>query len=155
MKTLVRIDPFSDFRSFAEAMDRMFDSGSPVLSGQTQIVPLDVTETADHLVVRASLPGVAPENVSIQVDEGVLTIAGEMHTEQTNEGDRVYRREIRTGTFKRSLRLPENVNLDTASASHEHGVVTVRLQRIPDPAPRVIKIGVQPTLEATNDSNSN
>lgn len=155
MKTIVRLDPFSEFRTFANAMERLMDGTSGATPTQANWVPMDITETEQQLIIRASVPGINPADIHIQVEEGVLTISGESKQEATTENERVYRREIRTGSFRRSLRLPENLDFENATASHDHGVLEVRIARIPEPAPRVIKIGVQPTLEGTGEPSPN
>src|SRR5690349_22909949 len=106
MTNMIRRDPFTDLRS---TMDRLFDEGfsRPWRFINTEnyeaSMPVEVSETDNELVVKASLPGVGPDDVDITVNNDVLTIKAE-HKETTEEGKReFYRREIRYGAFNRSF----------------------------------------------------
>jgi HSP20 family protein len=87
--------------------------------------------------VKADLPGVKKEDVTVSVDGGVLTIAGKRHEEKEREGARYFAAERFTGTFRRSFALPEGVNVGEIWAQHRDGVLEVRIP-LP-PAPRTPK----------------
>ena len=92
-------------------------------------LPLDVEEGDDILTVRASLPGVAPEDIQVTTEDGVLTIAAESAADgETSEGSYLIK-ERRSGSFRRSLRLPDNVEAEKAESAYEHGVLTISLPK--------------------------
>ena len=146
MTNVVRWDPFSDLRG---TMDRFFDEGfsrpwrfiSPAAQYEASF-PIEVSETEGEVEVKASLPGIRPEDVDISVANDVLTIKAE-HREQTEDTKReFYRREIRYGAFHRSLSLPVKVDADQAEASFDNGVLALRLPKAASIRPKQIKVGV-------------
>ena len=145
MTTLVRWNPFAEL-SGRRALDiledfapiRMWRNAEPTHLS----FPVDLFETDDHVVVRAILPGIKPDEVEIAVSEGILTIKGEKH-EQMTERDNYYRREIRYGAFSRSIPLPTRVNHEQAQADFEHGVLTVRLPKAEEVRPKTIKVNAR------------
>ena len=126
--------PFGELRQMQENMDRMWRrSGSfnhDDHSGfEAWAAPLDVVADGDDFVVRASMPGVAPDNIQVSIEDNVMTIRGETasHFEGT-EGSYLMR-ERRSGSFHRSLRLPDTVDQEKAEPRYEHGVLTVTLPK--------------------------
>src|SRR5947209_1607497 len=111
--------------------------------GQTGagLLPLDVSENENEFVIKASLPGVKPEDVQITVHGDTLIIQGESRGEEEKKGQRWHLRERRFGSFQRSLSLATPVNSDKAQASFEHGVLTLVLPKSEQAKPRQIKIG--------------
>jgi len=144
MTNMIRRDPFTDLRS---TMDRLFDEGFSrpwrFINSETYeaSMPVEVSETDNELVVKASLPGVNPDEVDVTVNNDVLTIKAE-HKETTEEGKReFYRREIRYGAFNRSFTLPVKVDADQAEADYQNGVLTLRLPKAASIRPKQIKVG--------------
>lgn len=141
MRTLVRWDPFAEFAGFSRAFDRAF-LGAP--NGDTRrfdLTPaIDLSETDGEVVVKASLPGVKPEDVEISVNDGILTVKGEKKSDDKTETENFYRREIRYGSFSRSVPLPSRVNHEQADAEFKDGVLTVTLPKAEEVRPKQIKI---------------
>ena len=129
-----QFNPFSELRQMQENMDRMWrrfgTTGGDDHSGiEAWAAPLDVAADGDDFVVRASLPGVAPENIQVSIEDNVLTIRGETASHfETTEGSYLMR-ERRSGSFHRSLRLPDTVDQDKAEPRYEHGVLTITLPK--------------------------
>ena len=92
-------------------------------------------------MVKASLPGVKPEDVQITIQGDSLTVRGESKTEQDKKGERWHLRERRLGAFQRSLSLGTPVDSEKAHADFEHGVLTLTLPKAEASKPRQIKIG--------------
>ena len=88
-------------------------------------VPLDVVADGDDFVVRASMPGMAPENIQVFVEGNVLTIKGETASHFQHSDGSYLMRERRAGSFHRALRLPDWVAHDNLEPRYEHGVLTV------------------------------
>ena len=144
MRTLVRWDPFSEFRGLRRAMDRgLFESYGPTawLNGErTFAFPVDLSETDGQVVVKAALPGIQPEGVDISVSDGVLTIKGETKSEEKSDAENYHRREIRYGAFSRAIALPSEVDDAKAEAEFQDGVLTVTLPKAEEVRPKQIKV---------------
>jgi HSP20 family protein len=92
----------------------------------------DLSETDQALEVRMDLPGMKPEELDIQLDKNVLTVRGE-RSEEAEETDKKYHRlERHTGSFYRSISLPQSVNADEVAAEYKDGVLTVHLPKSED-----------------------
>ena len=101
-------------------------------------LPLDVTEAADDFVVKASLPGIRPEDVQTTILGDTLTIRGESKVEEENGHDWLLR-ERRSGSFQRSVRMGTPIDADRASARFEDGVLTLTLPKSEQARPKQIK----------------
>lgn len=158
MRTLVNLNPHAEFRAMEEAFERLF--GGPARPANTPVggvLPLDITERENKLIVRASIPGVDPKDLDIQVEANVLTIRGESRHESEVKDEKVYRREIATGSFSRSIRLPEGLDLNAVDAEFRNGVVTISLPRVVEEKPKALKVNVRTAelpQEATPIENS-
>ena len=131
---LVRWDPFREMWSLRSMMDRMMDRWlEPSWSLTTGWQPdnwdlaLDVAETEDNFVVKASLPGMNPDDLEITYNNNLLTIKGEMKAEREVDEQRYHLRERRTGSFSRNIALPSTVDADHIQASYNDGVLTLHL----------------------------
>jgi HSP20 family protein len=150
--TLVRrTSPLGELVSLRQAMDRLFEDSfvRPRAWGFTSegngVIPLDITNSADTLVVEAALPGVKPEDVDITVENGTLTISAESREErEETKGDTLIS-EIRRGSVSRSVALPSGLEADKASATFEHGVLRLSIPRAEAVKPRQIRIS--PTID--------
>lgn len=131
--TLTRWDPFTELSELRARFDRLFDEW---LDGRERgwTPAIDVVREDGHLVVRADLPGIKPEEVKIEVDDDILTVSGEH--EETKEGkDKQYvRRERRYGSFSRSMRLPAGVDVKEIGAKTHNGIIEVTI-----PLPKEVK----------------
>lgn len=149
MTIIRRNSPFGEMLSLRQAMDRLFEdswvrSGSPLGDGEHALA-IDVRTTADSVVVEAALPGVKPEDVDISVLGDTLTISARSAEEKTTDEDGYTYREIRRGSFTRSLTLPRGLKSDAAVASFEHGMLRLSIPKAEESKPRQIKIS--PTTE--------
>jgi HSP20 family protein len=141
-----RWDPFREAVSLRDAMNSLLQESfvrPGGFSGQdgAASLPLDISETENEFVVRASLPGVRPDDVQITVQGDTLTIRGESKAEGEKKGEHWHLRERRFGAFQRAMTLPTPVDSDKAQASFEHGVLTLTLPKSEAARPRQIKIG--------------
>lgn len=141
--------PFGELLSLRQAMDRLFEDSfvrpRGLISGPAEGfgVPLDVRTTADAVIVEAALPGFRPEDVDITVTGDSLTItASNTADEQAEEGEYLYR-ELRRGTFGRTLTLPTDLKADGATASFEHGLLRLVIPKAEEAKPRQIRIAAR------------
>ena len=155
MTIVRRPTPFGELMSLRSAMDRLFEDSfvrRPVGAGFEPAagLPLDVTRTNDALVVEAALPGIRPEDVDITVEDGTLSIRAESREErQEGEGETLVS-EIRRGTVSRSVTLPTGLEPDKATATFEHGVLTLRIPKAESVKPRQIRISPTTDGQATS-----
>ena len=155
MADITRWDPFAEMATFRNAFDRLLEE-RPLRAvfgegnGAQSYFPVDVFETADEIVVKASLPGYKPEDIDIQVHGDVLTIKGESKEEKEEKAQNWYRRERRYGTVVRQLSLPGEVSADKAQAQFEDGVLRLTLPKSESAKPKQIKVQAsKPAIEAS------
>jgi HSP20 family protein len=101
---------------------------------------MDLVESGDELVLRADLPGMTEDDVSIEIKDNVLTISGERRSENEEKGESFYRAERAFGSFSRSLTLPEGVSPDAVKASFDKGVLEVRVPKPEERKPHRVAI---------------
>lgn len=136
MTLLIRPEPFS--RDVDRLFDRLFDAQT---AAQRWVPAMDLTEADDHYLLKADLPGMSEEDVSIEVDNGVLTLSGERLAEHERSEKGWHRIERAFGRFQRQLTLPDGVEPDGVSAQFENGVLAVRIPKPERIKPRRIAIG--------------
>ena len=130
-----RWDPFRDMMTIREAMDRWLQQS---LSGTGQLlstlrpdsIPIDLIEHDDSYEVRASVPGVKPEDVEVTVQGERVTIRAEVRNADEQRGDNWLMREHRFGTTQRSITLPSPVSSENAEARIDYGVLSLRLPKL-------------------------
>ena len=152
-----RWDPFREVISLRDAMNTLLQESFVRPNGPSgpngpAALPLDVCETEDAFVVKASLPGIKPEDVQISVHGDTLTIRGESQAEEEKKGEHWHLRERRFGSFQRSLALAVPVDSDRANAHYEHGVLTLTLPKSESVKPRQIKVGGPSQAQVGNGS---
>jgi HSP20 family protein len=103
---------------------------------------LDLVETAEHYVLRADLPGLGDADVSVRLEDGLLTIAGERRTAHESDREGYMRLERPAGPFSRSVRLPEGIDAEAVTASFDRGVLEVRIPKPASHRPRTVAIAV-------------
>ena len=153
MSLLIRPEPFT------REVDRLFSGLFDAPAAQRWVPAMDLTEAEDHYVLKADLPGLSEEDVSIEVDQGVLTVAGERRAEHEQREKGWHRIERSFGRFQRQLTLPEGVDPDTVSADFDRGVLTVRIPKPERVKPRRIAIGGtngngRPAVEGTAEEKT-
>jgi HSP20 family protein len=151
---------------FARMIDRMIDhaareQGVPAtpFNGEfatDTVLPMDIEETESRYLISADLPGVNPDNINIDMHDGILTISAETKEEARSEKGRLVLQERRFGKFSRSMRFPVAVNPDGIEASFTDGVLRVEVAKAAEAQPRRInvKTGNNATVTA-NAQNGN
>ncbi len=108
---------------------------------QSWVPAVDVWETDNELVYAFDIPGIPQEKISVELDEGALTVTGERERQQEVSNDRFYRFERRHGTFSRTVAVPQGVDETTVKADYRDGVLQVRVAKPEEAKPRKIEIG--------------
>ena len=140
--------PFGETLSLHDAMSQLLE-GSVVRPGlqlgwggaTAQTFPVNVWTTDNEVKVEALLPGVSQEDVQVDIDRGVLTIAAKRHGAESAAGQQWTLREIQPGQFTRSFSLPFPVEVDEVAANFADGVLTLTLPKAAAAKPRRIQIG--------------
>ena len=135
---LNRWDPFAE-------MNRLHGGllGRRVATGETAVFrpAVDIREEGDAYVVHAELPGVKPEDVDVEVENGMLTIRGERKFTRNDDEKKTFRRVERYyGAFERSFSLPDSVDGSSVSAALKDGVLDVRIPKKAHPQPKKVVV---------------
>lgn len=143
---VLRWDPWGDLVALQRDVNELFSRSYSATPGQgtrreaSLVPPIDAFRTDAGLVVRVELPGLAPDDVEISVQEGALTISGERPMDADVKEDAWLRRERPVGAFERSFTLPEGTDPDGISASFDRGVLELQVPHPPEQQPRRITI---------------
>jgi HSP20 family protein len=140
---IVRWEPFGELDRI---LGNVFEAPLPRASTLRRWMPAtDVVEAEDHYVLRADLPGLAEEDVNIEVEDRILTLSGERKSEYETTEAGYHRVERAFGSFSRSVTLPEGIDPGTISAKFDRGVLEIRIPKPAQRKPRKISIGVGDT----------
>ena len=146
MAELVRWEPTRGMTSLREAMDRLFEQSFmqpgwlSAWMGPSDMLPVDVYETDDKLVVKAAVPGVKPEEIEVTVTGDLLTIKGEFKSEEKTEKANYLRQECRYGSFCRQIGLPAGINADKVAATFENGVLTLEMPKAEEAKVKTVRV---------------
>lgn len=129
---------FPELDDMEEAMKSMLPD---VRRNQFGFTPaIDMYEDKDNIIVETQLGGINPENVDISIENNVLNIKGESEKKSEIDEKNYYRKEIRRGSFYRSIALPTKVDGDNAKAINEEGILKISIPKAPEVKPKTIKI---------------
>ena len=155
MATLVRWEPVRELAQLQNEMSR-FMNGLFEGNGRTTqswVPTVDVWETDSEVVYAFDLPGIPEDKVSVELEDGALTVTAEREREHKVDEGRYYRFERRFGTFTRTIGVPEGVTEKDVKATFEHGVLEVHVAKPEQPKPQKIAIRVggseQKTIEGS------
>jgi HSP20 family protein len=144
--TIVRWEPLRELNSLQSEMNRLFNTvfdapSSSQGSVMRRWVPaMDLVEAGDHFVLKADLPGMSEEDLSIEFEDGTLTVSGERKNEHEEREEGYLRVERSFGAFSRSLTLPKGIDADAVTASFDRGVLEIRIPKPEERKPRRIEI---------------
>jgi HSP20 family protein len=144
MATLVRWDPFREVAALQNEMSRfmtLFREGNGGAAPQSWAPPMDVWETDGEIVYAFDLPGVSEERISVEFEDGALTVSAERERTSEVSDDRLHRAERRFGSFSRTIGLPQGVTEEQIAADYEGGVLEVHVKKPEQQKPRRIQIG--------------
>ena len=143
MSNLIRWEPAREMMTLRDAMDRLFDDAftRPLSLRDGWSAPaIDMYQTDDEIVVKASLPGFKADEVQINITGEMLSLKGEMKREEEKKEKAWHIREQRWGSFERSVALPTDVVADKAKADFESGVLTITLPKAEEVKPKTITV---------------
>jgi HSP20 family protein len=143
MATLVRWEPFREIATLQNEMSRFMNGLLEGNGGRAQawVPALDVWETESEVVYALDLPGIPEDKISIEFEEGTLTVSAERERTQEVSEERFYRFERRYGSFARSIGLPQGVQENDIRADYRDGVLELHVMKPKAPEPTKIQIG--------------
>lgn len=134
--SLIKWEPFGE-------IDRLFDQQLfPSLSKLGWDMAVDIYEEKGNVIAKMSLPGVATEDVDISIEDETLTVSGKREEEKETKGKEYYSKEIRRGSFSRTVMLPAAVEADKAVAKFENGVLVVTVPIIEGAKTKAVKVPI-------------
>jgi HSP20 family protein len=147
--TLVHWSPFRDIAALQNRVNRLFDEAfGPAgnTAGDTDTCawkpPVDICETDDAFVIRAELPGVRREDISLEVKDSVLTLKGERPPSPGSGGENYHRRERRCGTFQRTFSLPASLDAAKTAAAFKDGILAIEIPKSDMEKPKQIEVKI-------------
>ena len=143
MMTVIRREPF-EFPSLSRLFNQFLHE--PLLNGgslaelEEGTLPLDISEDDKSVIVRASVPGFAKEEIEVEVHNGVLTLKATHNEAREEKSERYFRRERRTRSMSRRVALPSTVEDNKTQAELKDGVLTLRIPKSEKALPRKVQI---------------
>ncbi len=143
---LIKFSPFGRSFGFRNHMDNILNEFlHPAVcidesKGNLWNPIVDVYENDESIVVKAEVPGVDKKDISVDIDNGVLTVKGERKHEEEVKEDRFYRKERVYGKFQRAFRLPEGTDYEKINADFKDGILTVTVPKVEEKKPKQISI---------------
>ncbi len=140
-------DPFRELEEMSNRLNQLFRPGATggereALAGFDWAPTVDISETDDAYVIRADIPGVAKEDIKINVENNVLTLQGERRKREEKKGEKFHRIETSYGSFVRSFTLPDDVKEDAVNAEMKEGCLEVTLPKSAEKKPKSRSIEV-------------
>ena len=147
---IVRWDPFRDVATLQDRINRLFNESF----GQSRDMEdnlrecawspaVDIYEAENEVVLKAELPGIRKEDVSVEVKDNLLTLRGERFPDPQINDDQYYRREICIGTFERSFTLRERIQPEQIKAAFKDGVLRVTIPKPDKEVPKQITVDIE------------
>jgi HSP20 family protein len=143
------LDPFRDLSTIQERMNQIFEDALARNRGREEGLrsgmwtpAVDIYENNDSVVVKAELPGVEKDQISVEVKDGILSLRGERKFEKEVKEESYHRIERAYGSFQRSFSLPVSVDQEKVTAKFRDGVLEVKLPKKEQAKPKQIKVNV-------------
>ena len=143
---LQRFDPFRDLRQMEDTMNRLWRGIGTTHNYREGTedwnILMDVIQKKEEIDVKASVPGVNPDDIDVTVEDGVLTIRAEKKTETETEDEKYLIRERATGSFYRALRLPDTVDAEKIESHYGNGILTIMMPKAEEKKKKQIQVKV-------------
>lgn len=140
---IVTRDPFyRELDAWRNTMQQLFNElpRNDYAVDRPWVLPLDVIEDDEKFIIKASIPGINPDDLEITFSDNILTIKGEIKDEAETQEGKYHLRERRYGLFQRSIALPERVDADKIEAVYEDGVLTLFVPKVEEIKPKRISV---------------
>ncbi|HZP17344.1 MAG TPA: Hsp20/alpha crystallin family protein [Terriglobales bacterium] len=152
MTVLTRWDPFREFTTLQDRMNRLFresfgDTREEALTTSVFAPPVDVYEDEHNVTLKIEVPGIDEKDIDVRVENNTLTVHGERKFEKEEKEENFRRVERQYGSFTRTFTLPNTVDTDSIEAQYDKGVLKIQLAKKAEAKPKQIKINVGKALE--------
>ncbi len=155
MTMLTRWDPFREFVTLQDRMNRLFrdsfgsEGQDEALTTTAFAPPVDVYEDEHNVTLKIEVPGIDEKDIDVRIENNTLTVHGERKFEKEEKEENYRRVERQYGSFTRTFTLPSTVNHDNVQADYDKGVLKIKLEKKAEAKPKQIKVNVggQKTLE--------
>ena len=162
MTVLTRWDPFREFATLQDRMNRLFrDSYGPegrdeALTTSQFAPPVDVYEDEQKITLKVEVPGIDEKDIDVRVENNILTVHGERKFEKEEKEENFRRVERQYGSFTRTFTLPSAVDAEKVQADYEKGILKIQLPKKAEAKPKQIKVNVggEKTLEGKGPSKA-
>lgn len=138
-----RWDPFQEFRQMDRALNRLWRGFNVPDEVERWNIPIDVARKGEEIIVKASMPGVNPDDIEVSVENNILTLKAESATEKELEDGGYLVRERAWAAFYRALSLPDTVDTAKIEPVYANGVLTITLPTAEDKKRKQIKVAVK------------
>ena len=146
MTVLTRWDPFREFTTLQDRMNRLFrdnyGEGQEALSTSTFAPPVDVYEDEHNVTLKIEVPGIDEKDIDVRIENNLLTVHGERKFEKEEKEENFRRVERQYGSFTRSFTLPSTVNPEQVQAHYDKGILKIQLAKKAEAKPKQIKVNV-------------
>ena len=155
MTLLTRWDPFREFVTIQDRMNRLFRDSygtqgpEEALTSTTFAPPVDVYEDEHNVTLKIEVPGIEEKDIDVRIENNTLTVHGERKYEKEEKEENYRRVERQYGSFTRTFTLPTTVDQESVQADYDKGVLKIKLAKKAEAKPKQIKVNVgsQKTLE--------
>jgi HSP20 family protein len=162
MTVLTRWDPYREFSTLQDRMNRLFNASfnsegrDESLTTSSFAPAVDVYEDEHDITLKIEVPGIDEKDIDVRIENNTLTVHGERKIEKEEKEENYRRIERQNGSFTRTFTLPNTVDSDSVSATYEKGVLKVKLAKKAEAKPKQIKVNVsgEKTLEGKGPSKA-
>lgn len=146
---LIRWDPFREMSALPERMNRLFSDvraqapvrGEEIVQG-AWIPAVDIFETNEAIVLKAELPGITAQDISVEVKDNTLTLKGEKKFEKEVKEENYHRVERSHGSFQRAFTLPGTIHQEKVKAKFKDGILEITLPKVEEAKPKQVKVEI-------------
>lgn len=146
---LIKWDPFRELEDVSNRLNRIFgqttarnEAGNEMRAVADWMPSVDISETEAAYLIKGEIPGVKKENVSVTIQDGMLTIQGERKQEKEEKGKKFHRIECSYGSFMRSFRIPDDADESKAKAEFKDGMINITLPKSEKSKSKAINVAV-------------
>ena len=146
MTVLTRWDPFREFSTLQDRMNRLFRDSygdrEEALTTSTFAPPVDVYEDEHNVTLKIEVPGIDEKDIDVRIENNTLTVHGERKFEKEEKEENFRRVERRYGGFTRSFTLPNTIDAEKVQATYDKGILKVQLAKKAEAKPKQIKVNI-------------
>ena len=146
MTVLTRWDPFREFSTLQDRMNRLFRDSyadqEEALTTSTFAPAVDVYEDEHNITLSIEVPGIEEKDIDVRVENNMLTVHGERKFEKEQKEENFRRVERQYGSFTRSFSVPNTVDTDSIQASYDKGILKIQLAKKAEAKPKQIKVNL-------------